>query len=204
MTASSHRWLHERSRDPYVKSAREQGWRSRAAFKLRQMDEKKRLFRMGMRVIDLGAAPGGWSQYAASRVGDSGTVVAVDLVRMDPLPGVHFVHGDGAQAQVRSTVLVLLGGKKAEVVMSDMAPCWSGNAVVDMPKAVALACASLDFAKACLVRGGDLLLKLFQGEGCDDCLAKLDAAFSEMRIVKPKASRARSREVYVLAEKFNL
>ncbi len=204
MKASSKRWLQERSRDPYVKSAREQGWRSRAAFKLSQLDQKHHLFRPGMQVIDLGATPGGWSQYAVSCVGCDGTVVAVDVVRMVPMPGVHFVYGDGTQAQVRSTVLALLGGKKAGIVMSDMAPHWSGHPVVDMPKAVALACAALDFARECLARGGALLVKLFQGEGCDACLSRLNEEFSELHIVKPPASRARSREIYVLAKKFNL
>ncbi len=190
-------WQRRQAQDSYVKAARRSGWRSRAVFKLRELDERGRLFRPGMRVLDLGAAPGGWSQYAASRI-DGGCVAAVDLLEMRPLPGVSFVRGDVRRAEVIERALACLGAR-ADLVMSDMAPNITGIASVDMPRALALAETALDVAAAALTDGGALLVKLFQGEGCDEYIAELKRRCTRVATKKPAASRRESREIYALA-----
>ena len=173
------------------------GWRSRAVFKLRELDERARLFRPGARVLDLGAAPGSWSQYAASRV-NGGRVVAIDLLEMPPLPGVTFVRGDARRPEVIARATACLGGR-ADLVVSDMAPNITGIAAVDMPRVLALAETALDVANGVLADGGVLVVKLFQGEGFDEYIDKLKRRRASVRVKKPAASRRESREMYVVA-----
>lgn len=196
---SSKRWLREHFDDPYTKRAQAEGYRGRAAYKLAEIDEKDRLLRAGMRVVDLGAAPGAWSQYAAQRVGDRGQVVASDVLPLDPIAGVIFVQGDFHEEAVLAEVLAALGDAGADLVLSDMAPNLSGIDAVDQPAAMALTELAGDLACQVLKPGGSLLAKMFQGEGSDAFVAMLRGEFSRVRIRKPRASRDRSREVYVLA-----
>lgn len=196
---SSRRWLREHFDDPYTRNAHAEGYRGRAAYKLIELDDKYGLLRSGMRVVDLGAAPGAWSQYAAARVGERGTVVASDVLPMEPIPGVTFVQGDFHEPEVLERLLAALGDAPADLVMSDMAPNMSGMAAVDQPAAMALAELAHDLAVRILGRDGMLLAKVFQGEGSDAFVAALKADFRSVRIRKPRASRDRSREVYVLA-----
>ncbi|MDX1555121.1 MAG: 23S rRNA (uridine(2552)-2'-O)-methyltransferase RlmE [Xanthomonadales bacterium] len=196
---SSKRWLEEHFQDPYVKQAQEQGLRSRAVFKLRELDRKYRLLRPGQLVIDLGAAPGGWSEVAAASVGDTGRVIALDLLPMEPLTGVEMIEGDFTEDQALHALEDSLGGRKADLVMSDMAPNMSGVTVSDQAKAMYLAELALDFAQNHLKPGGDLLVKMFQGAGFDAFVQHCRQVFGKVLIRKPDASRPRSREVYVLA-----
>lgn len=198
-TPSSARWLAEHAADPYVREARRLGYRSRAAFKLKELDERDRLFRPGMTVIDLGAAPGGWSQYARPRLGPAGTLIALDLLPMEPIPGVRFLQGDFREPAVLRALESLVAEGAADLVMSDMAPNISGVDAADQAAAMALAELALDFARARLKPGGTLLVKAFQGEGFEALVAALRAAFGRVQIRKPGASRARSREIYLLA-----
>ena len=197
MTAGRNRRRHYRAKDPYVRQAQQSGWRSRAVFKLSEIDRREHLFRPGMHVLDLGAAPGGWSQYAVSRV-SGGRIAAVDLHEMQPLPGVGFVRGDVRRAEVLECASAFLGGR-VDLVMSDMSPNISGIASVDIPCALALAEIAGDVAGDMLTDGGVLLVKLFHGEGFDEYLAKLKCRCVSVVIRKPAASRSESREVYVLA-----
>ncbi|SFM34471.1 23S rRNA Um-2552 2'-O-methyltransferase [Ectothiorhodospira mobilis] len=201
---SSRRWLKEHFSDRYVQQAQESGWRCRAVYKLQEIDTRDRLLRPGMHVLDLGAAPGGWSQYAASRVGGSGAVVASDLLAMDPLPGVTFIQGDFREEAVLAAVLQALGERPADLVLSDMAPNFSGVDAVDQPRSMHLAELALDTAERTLKPGGDFLVKLFQGEGFDAYLKTLRSRFDRVQMRKPGASRARSREVYALAKGLKL
>ncbi|MDZ7749589.1 MAG: 23S rRNA (uridine(2552)-2'-O)-methyltransferase RlmE [Halofilum sp. (in: g-proteobacteria)] len=196
---SSRRWLREHFDDPYTRRAHAEGYRGRAAYKLAELDEKYGLLRPGMRVVDLGAAPGAWSQYAAGRLGDAGTVIASDVLAMDPLPGVEFVQGDFHDPEVLERLLAALGEARADLVMSDMAPNMSGMEAVDQPASMALAELAHDLAVRVLKPGGALLAKMFQGEGSDAFVQSLRADFDSVRVRKPRASRDRSREVYVLA-----
>lgn len=197
---SSRRWLREHQADPWARQAREEGYRGRAAYKLAELDRKDGLFRPGMKVIDLGAAPGSWSQYAVSRVGDRGIVVASDRLRIDPIAGVAFVEGDFHEQAVLDAVLAALGDESgADLVMSDMAPNMSGMAAVDQPASMALAELAHDLALRVLKPGGTFVTKMFQGEGSDAFTRSLKADFATVRIRKPEASRDRSREVYVVA-----
>ena len=196
---SSRRWLREHFDDPYTRRARAEGYRGRAAYKLIELDEKHGLLRPGMRVVDLGAAPGAWSQRAAARVGEAGTVVASDVLPMDPVPGVTFVQGDFHEPEVLERLLAALGDAPADLVMSDMAPNMSGMDAVDQPASMALAELAHDLAVRVLKPGGTLLTKMFQGEGSDAFVAALRADFRSVRIRKPRASRDRSRETYVMA-----
>jgi len=198
---SSRRWLREHFDDPYTRRARTEGYRGRAAYKLIEIDERDRLLRPGMRVVDLGAAPGSWSQYAVTRLGARGILVASDLLPMDTVPGARFVQGDFREDETLVAVLEALGGDQAaaDLVMSDMAPNMSGVDAVDQPAAMALAELAHDLATRILNPGGSLLTKMFQGEGSDAFVAQLRGDFGSVRIRKPKASRDRSREVYVLA-----
>jgi 23S rRNA (uridine2552-2'-O)-methyltransferase len=196
---SSRRWLREHHADPYTRRARGEGYRGRAVYKLMELDRKDGLLRRGMRVVDLGAAPGSWSQYAVERVGDGGTVVASDRLRLDPIAGVDFVEGDFHEPEVLDAVLDALGDARADLVMSDMAPNLSGVDAVDQPAAMALTELAQDLAGRVLKPGGALVTKMFQGEGSDAFVGAARGEFATVRIRKPEASRVRSREVYVVA-----
>jgi len=195
---SSGRWLKEHFDDQYVKMSKEQGYRSRASFKLLELQNKDKLFRKGMIVVDLGAAPGGWSQVAAELVGDQGRVVASDILEMDSLPGVEFVQGDFTEESVLNEILDVMGNQLADLVISDMAPNMSGNSGVDQPAAMYLVELALDMAKQVLKPNGNFVAKVFQGEGFDEYLADVRAHFKKVITRKPESSRARSREVYIL------
>lgn len=201
---SSSRWLQEHFNDPYVRQAQAQGYRSRAVFKLLEIQEKDRLLRPGMTVIDLGAAPGSWSQVAAGLVGDKGLVIASDILPMEPLPGVHFVLGDFREEAVFAALLAVLGDRQADLVISDMAPNMSGERSVDQPRAMYLAELALELARRVLRPGGDLLVKTFQGEGVDAYRKEMRQSFRQLLVRKPGASRARSSEVYLLGRGFEM
>lgn len=198
-TKSSRRWLDEHFNDPYVKRAQQDGYRSRAVYKLLEIQEKDHLLRPGMTVVDLGAAPGGWSQVAAPLVGAKGRVVALDILPMDALPDVEFIQGDFREQEVLDALLARLGDARVDLVMSDMAPNISGMKAVDQPRSMYLAELALDMALRVLAPGGDFLVKVFQGEEYDAYLREVRKRFGKVLIRKPKASRPRSREVYVLA-----
>jgi 23S rRNA (uridine2552-2'-O)-methyltransferase len=201
---SSSRWKQRQARDPYVRRAHLDGWRSRAAFKLLEIQQRDRLLNRGAVVVDLGAAPGGWSQVAAQAVGPGGQVIAVDLLEIDPLKGVECIRGDFTDESVINTVLSRLRGGKADLVMSDMAPNISGTWSVDQPRSMHLAELVLDFAGRVLRPGGSLLIKVFQGEGQAELVAAARGLFAAVRLRKPAASRAESREIYVVARNYQL
>ena len=201
-STSSERWLKEHFDDHYVKQAKEQGYRSRASFKLIALDEKDKLFKPGMTVVDLGAAPGGWSQIAAERVGDHGRVVASDILPMDGMAGVEFVQGDFTEEEVLQQILSALGDEPADLVISDMAPNMSGMSAVDQPAAMYLVELALDMAREVLKPGGNFVAKVFQGEGFDQYLQDMRTSFNKVVTRKPDSSRARSREVYLLGKGF--
>ncbi len=205
-TKSSRRWLKEHFDDAYVKQAQVEGLRSRAAYKLRELQEKYQLIKPGKVIVDLGAAPGGWLQEAAKwmRRGDrlDGQLIGLDLLPIEPLPDVTFIQGDFTENQPLAELESLLAGSKVDLVMSDMAPNISGMNAVDQPRAMYLVELALDFAQNHLSSGGDFLAKVFQGEGFDDLLRALRSGFAKVRVEKPKASRPRSREVYLLAQGF--
>jgi 23S rRNA (uridine2552-2'-O)-methyltransferase len=197
---SSHKWLREHFDDPYVKRARQEGYRSRAVYKLDEIQQKDRILRPGMTVVDLGAAPGGWSQYALQRLQGKGRVVALDILPMEPLPGVDFIEGDFRDDTVLEALLEKTAGAPVDLVMSDMAPNISGMEAVDIPRSMYLVELAVELADKVLGEGGNLLFKAFQGEGFDAVLKDLRGKYSKVLIRKPKASRPRSREVYVLAK----
>lgn len=199
---TSDRWLKEHFDDVWVKKSREDGYRSRASYKLIELDNKDRLFRPGQTVVDLGAAPGGWSQVAVERVGDNGTVVASDILEMSPIAGVAFVQGDFTEQSVLDDLLDLLGDRRADVVISDMAPNMSGMAAVDIPNAMGLVELALDMAQQVLKPGGVFVAKVFQGEGFDALLAEMRKSFGTVVSRKPDSSRARSREIYQVCKGF--
>jgi|TARA_R110000823_G_scaffold24428_17_gene72303 23S rRNA (uridine2552-2'-O)-methyltransferase len=199
---TSDRWLKEHFDDVWVKKSREDGYRSRASYKLIELDNKDRLFRPGQTVVDLGAAPGGWSQVAVERVGDNGTVVASDILEMSPIAGVAFVQGDFTEQSVLDELLDLLGDRRADVVISDMAPNMSGMAAVDIPNAMGLVELALDMAQQVLKPGGVFVAKVFQGEGFDALLAEMRKSFGTVVSRKPDSSRARSREIYQVCKGF--
>jgi len=201
---SSSRWKQRQERDPYVERAVKEGWRSRAAFKLAQIHEKERLLRPGMGVVDLGASPGGWSQYAARIVGRKGRIWAIDLLPMEPIPGVEFVLGDFTEPAVLEALKTAIGNEKADLVMSDMAPNISGTRAVDQPRSMGLAEEALWFATEVLTPGGTFLVKLFQGEGFPEFVQRAREEFRTVRLVKPKASRPESREIYMLARNYGM
>lgn len=200
---SSSRWLGEHFADEYVKRAQAEGWRSRAVFKLEEIDAKDRLIRPGMTIVDLGAAPGGWSQYAARKLHGKGRIIALDILDMEPLDGVEFLQGDFTEDEALERLLKLVGGaagkRLIDLVMSDMAPNMSGMDAIDQPKGMYLAELALDLAGKVLKPGGTFVVKVFQGEGFDAYLRDLKSRFSITVVRKPKASRARSREVYLVA-----
>jgi 23S rRNA (uridine2552-2'-O)-methyltransferase len=201
---SSARWLAEHAADPYVKRAHEEGWRSRAAFKLQEIDKAERLLRPGMTVVDLGAAPGGWSQYVARVLGGKGRVIALDLLDMPSLPGVEFFQGDFSDDAVLEHLQAALGGAKVDLVLSDMAPNMMGISDVDHDRSMHLVDLAVDFAAHALRPGGDLLLKVFQGREFQPLVARLRKQFETVKLRKPKASRSRSPELYVLARGYRL
>jgi len=196
---SSERWLREHFKDPFVKKAQAEGLRSRAAFKLEELLERDRLLRPGMVVVDLGAAPGGWSQVAARALAGRGRVVALDILDMDALPGVEFIRGDFREDAALAALQALLGQDRADLVLSDMAPNMSGVDQVDQARAMHLAELARDFAQDWLKPGGALLVKLFHGVGFDDYVRDLRRRYDKVVVRKPAASRARSAEVYALA-----
>ncbi|MEN8761518.1 MAG: 23S rRNA (uridine(2552)-2'-O)-methyltransferase RlmE [Thiogranum sp.] len=196
---SSNRWLREHFDDEYVKKAKRQGYRSRAVYKLDEIQQKDRIIKPGMAIVDLGAAPGGWSQYASGLVGDKGKVVAVDILPMQALPGVTFMQGDFREDEVLDNFLRALEGQEVDLVMSDMAPNISGMDAVDQPRSMYLTELAVDFAEQVVRPGGGLLIKVFQGEGFDELLRGLRSHYDKVVTRKPKASRPRSREVYALA-----
>lgn len=201
---SSSRWLHEHFNDPWVKKAQAEGYRSRAVFKLLEVQQKDRILRPGMTVLDLGAAPGGWSQVAADLAGDKGLVIASDILAMDPVPGVTFIQGDFREEEVFTAILAALAGRPVDLVISDMAPNMSGERSVDQPRAMYLAELALDMARRVLKPGGDLLVKVFQGEGSDAFRQEMKQSFRQLMVRKPEASRARSSEVYLLGRGYEM
>jgi 23S rRNA (uridine2552-2'-O)-methyltransferase len=198
-SASSKRWLHEHRSDTFVKQARHEGYRSRAVYKLEELDQRDHLLKPGQAIVDLGAAPGGWCQYIARKLGDRARIVALDILPMDPLPGVTFIHGDFRDAAVLEQLEAAVGGNQVDLVLSDMAPNISGVDAADQAGAAHLAELALDFARNRLKPGGVLVVKLFQGEGFDGFLKNLRQVFAKVVLRKPKASRPRSREVYLVA-----
>ncbi|MFL6602661.1 MAG: 23S rRNA (uridine(2552)-2'-O)-methyltransferase RlmE [Steroidobacteraceae bacterium] len=199
---SSHQWLQEHVNDPYVKQAQRDGYRSRASYKLIQLNEKDRLIRPGMLIVDLGSAPGGWSQVAGRLVGHAGRVVATDILPMDPLKNVEFLQGDFTEEAVLNQVLALLGGHKPDLILSDISPNITGIDSADQASSMYLVELALDFARQALKPQGDFVAKVFQGEGSDAYLKDLRRSFGKVLVRKPAASRPRSREVYVVAHGF--
>ncbi|MDI9244381.1 23S rRNA (uridine(2552)-2'-O)-methyltransferase RlmE [Marinobacter sp. CHS3-4] len=199
---TSDRWLKEHFDDVWVKKSREDGYRSRASYKLIELDRKDRFFKPGQVVVDLGAAPGGWSQVAVERVGDHGIVLASDILEMNPIAGVDFVQGDFTEQSVLDELLDLLGDRRADVVISDMAPNMSGMAAVDIPSAMGLVELALDMAQQVLKPGGVFVAKVFQGEGFEALLSEMRKSFASVVSRKPDSSRARSREIYQVCKGF--
>ena len=197
---SSQRWLKEHFSDPYVKKAQAEGMRSRAAYKLEELVERDRLLKPGMTVVDLGAAPGGWSQWVRQAMGDSGRVIALDILEMPSLAGVEFLHGDFREDVVLSRLEATLDGAPVDLVLSDMAPNKSGMDAVDQPRIMYLAELAMAFADQHLKPGGTFLIKLFQGTDFDQYLRDLRRRYGKVSIRKPAASRKRSPEVYALAQ----
>jgi 23S rRNA (uridine2552-2'-O)-methyltransferase len=200
--SSSKAWLREHHDDEYVLRARAEGYRSRACYKLLELQEKDRLIKPGMSVVDLGSAPGGWSQVAANLVGHKGRVIASDILPMDSLAGVAFIQGDFTENEVFDCILAEIGDEKVDLVISDMAPNISGMNAVDQPRSMYLVELALDFAQRTLRPGGDFVAKVFQGEGFEELLKSARASFAKVLTRKPAASRPRSREVYLVARGF--
>jgi 23S rRNA (uridine2552-2'-O)-methyltransferase len=200
--SSSKAWLKEHRDDPYVQQAQREGYRSRACYKLLEVQERDRLIKPGMTVLDLGSAPGGWSQVAAQLVGHKGRVLASDILPMDSLAGVEFIEGDFTADSVFEQILTALGDTPADVVISDMAPNMSGVNAVDQPRSMYLVELALDMAQQVLAPGGSFVAKVFQGEGFDELYRDIRGAFGKVVTRKPKASRPRSREVYLVATQF--
>ncbi len=199
---SSQRWLKEHFDDPYVKQAQKDGYRSRASYKLLDIQEKDRILRNGMTVIDLGAAPGGWSQVVSRVIGEKGKLIASDILPMDSIADVTFIQGDFTEDAVFEELLSVVGNAPVDLVISDMAPNMSGMRSVDQVKAMLLCELAFDFATRVLKPGGDFLIKIFQGEGFDSYLQSIRLAFDKVQMRKPSSSRDRSREQYLLARGF--
>ncbi len=197
-------WNKEHADDPYVQRAHKEGWRSRAVYKLQELDEKYNLIQPGMNIVDLGAAPGGWSQYVAKKVSKAGKVVAIDVLDMDAISNVHFIKGDFTEQEIYESLREIVGQKPIDLVLSDMAPNISGISSVDQPKAMYLAELAAELSVEVLASDGGLLVKLFQGAGFDDYVKMLRSKFSKVLIRKPEASRSRSREMYALATHIKL
>jgi len=202
--ASSGSWLDRQERDPYVQRARREGWRSRAVYKLEQIDKKEKLLRPDMVCVDLGSAPGSWSQYVTATLKGRVRIVAVDLLPMDALPDVEFIQGDFQDDKVLQQMLQAVGDSGADLVMSDIAPNISGTRAVDQPRSMYLVELALDLARRVLKPRGNFICKVFQGAGIDEFVADARNSFERVRVMKPKASRAGSREVYLVARKYQL
>lgn len=203
-TKGGRQWMQEHLNDEYVLRAQKEGHRARAIYKLMEIDERDRLIKPGHYVVDLGAAPGSWSEYAATKIGKKGRVFALDLLEIEPIKGVDFIQGDFRSDEVLDQLMKLVENHPVDLVMSDMAPNISGMRAVDQPRAMYLAELSLELARNVLKPGGDLLIKIFNGEGLDEFKKVLRADFDKLIIRKPKASRARSRENYLLARGYNV
>jgi 23S rRNA (uridine2552-2'-O)-methyltransferase len=201
---SSRQWLHEHFTDPFVKRAQSEGWRSRAVFKLEEIDKRDRLLKPGQICLDLGAAPGAWSQYARRKVGHQGRVLATDILEMPGITGVEFVQGDFREEEVFKRILALLPDRTVDVVLSDMAPNMSGMDVIDHPKSAYLGELALDMSEKVLKRHGNALIKVFQGAGFQELVKAARSKFTRVKLLKPEASRARSAEMYLLAMDFLL
>ncbi|MGI9222937.1 MAG: RlmE family RNA methyltransferase [Woeseiaceae bacterium] len=197
-------WRERQERDPYVIRARSEGWRSRAVYKLEQIDRKEKLLRPGMVCVDLGSSPGSWSQYVTRKLDGRVQIIALDLLPMDALPSVTFIQGDFREHDVLENLAAELGDDRADLVMSDMAPNISGNRSVDQPRSMYLAELALDLCESALRNGGDFVCKLFQGEGTDAFIAAARQRFGRVRVMKPDASRPGSREVYLVARNYQL
>lgn len=196
---SSRRWMHEHLNDEYVKKAQKEGYRCRAVYKLLEIIEKKHIINKGDTVLDLGAAPGGWSQVAVKITGKSGQVIANDILPIEEINGVNFIQGDFTEQSVYDELTNLIKGSSIDIVLSDMAPNMSGQLSVDQPKSMYLADLAIDFALKILSRNGHFIVKVFQGDGFDEYVKKSRSSFRKVSIIKPKASRPRSKEVYLLA-----
>jgi len=197
-------WRDRQERDPYVQQARRDGWRSRAVYKLEQIDQKERLLRPDIVCVDIGSAPGSWSQYVSQKLKGKARIVAVDLLPMDALPGVDFIQGDFQDDSVFQQLLSAVGPDGANLVISDIAPNITGNRAVDQPRSMYLAELALDLARRVLRKKGSFVCKVFQGEGFDAFLVDARSSFERVRVIKPKASRAGSREVYLVARNYQL
>ena len=204
MAKSKSSWIQRHLNDPYVKKAQKQGFLSRAVYKLQEIQEKHPLIQPGMRVVELGAAPGGWSQYVAQMLKGRGTLIAVDLLEMVPLTDVFCIQGDFNAAHTLEQIRKLMAGQPLDLVLSDMAPNITGMKAVDQARMVALAEAALSFAEETLKPGGDFFIKVFDGSGIKGLQVALKKKFKQVSIEKPKASRARSSEIYLLAKNFYL
>ncbi|WP_261643857.1 23S rRNA (uridine(2552)-2'-O)-methyltransferase RlmE [Erwinia mallotivora] len=198
-SASSSRWLQEHFSDKYVLEAQKKGLRSRAWFKLDEIQQGDKLFRPGMTVVDLGAAPGGWSQYVVTQIGNKGRVIACDILPMDPIVGVDFLQGDFRDELVLKALMDRVGEDKIQVVMSDMAPNMTGTPEVDIPRSMYLVELALEMCRDVLAPSGSFLVKVFQGDGFEDYLREIRSLFTKVKIRKPDSSRSRSREVYIVA-----
>jgi 23S rRNA (uridine2552-2'-O)-methyltransferase len=201
---SSRRWLTRQQHDPYVERAQREGWRSRAVFKLMEIQAKGRILRPGLRCLDLGASPGSWSQFAVRQIGSAGRLVAVDLLPMEPIPGVVFLEGDFTAMSTREALQGVLEGARVDLVMSDIAPNSTGSRAIDQARSMEAAEQVHGFARETLRSGGDLLVKLFQGAGFEDYVRGLRDEFEVVRLVKPAASRAGNREIYLLARNYRM
>jgi 23S rRNA (uridine2552-2'-O)-methyltransferase len=197
---SSKRWLQEHHQDEYVLKARAQGYRSRAVFKLAEIQQKDRVLRSGQFVLDLGAAPGGWSEYASQIVGDQGKIIALDLLPIEPIAGVTFVQGDFTEQETLDRLLALTGDRRFDLVLSDMAPNLSGMDSVDQPKSIYLAELAFDVAENFLISTGVFVVKLFQGAGSEELIAQFRSRFKSVKLRKPDASRSRSSEIYAICD----
>ncbi len=198
---SSKAWMKEHIDDFYVQKAQKDGYRSRAAYKLLEINDKTGLIKKGMTVVDLGSAPGSWSQVAGQLVGDAGVLIASDILPMDTLENVTFIQGDFREEEVFNKIMAQVGGRKVNVVLSDMAPNTSGMAAVDQPRMIYLCELAVDFALQVLDEGGALIMKVFQGEGSAELRADMQKKFSKIKSIKPAASRARSKEMFWVAIK---
>ena len=203
-TPSSTRWLKEHFDDKYVQKAQKLGLRSRAVFKIDEIQLKDKLIKPGMTIVDLGAAPGGWSQFAVEQVGDKGRVIACDILPMDPIAGVDFLQGDFREEAVLAALLERVGDAKVDVVLSDMVPNMSGTPAVDQPRSIYLIELALDMCKEMLAPNGSFVVKVFQGVGSEEYLKAVRELFKVVKVRKPDSSRARSREVYIVATGFKL
>ncbi|SNT70556.1 RlmE family RNA methyltransferase [Psychrobacter sp. LV10R520-6] len=201
LSKSSSAWMKEHIDDYYVKQAQKEGYRARAAYKLLEINEKTKLIRPGMTVVDLGSTPGSWSQVAGRLVGETGTLIASDILPMDKLPDVTFIQGDFREAEVFDSIMAEVGDRQVDVVLSDMAPNTAGNSAVDQPRMMYLCELAVDFSLATLPEGGALIMKVFQGEGSQELRKQMQPKFSKIRSIKPAASRPRSKEMFWIAIK---